>query len=194
MKTTITGLLKGRITRWGTLAGILLAAGLSVAWLGPNHYRFGGAWISSGGGIVASVFDMPFDSAGRTAAMRITPFTHPAELAGLLTMFGADTVTESAAQADLISQDTAKWASVGYYTKQGNPPAICTIYVLNGTLKFTGPDRRVVHYRADYYAGPANSLGLPNADADGDGFPDPGATPVLSVPDLVQIVKRVTVP
>jgi hypothetical protein len=98
------------------------------------------------------------------------------------------------AQAEMISQDTAKWASVGYFIKQGNPALICMIYVMKGTLKFTGPDRRVITYTADYYPGPANALGLPSADDDGDGFPDPGTTPVLSLSDLVQIGKRVTVP
>ena len=194
MKNLMTGLLRGRITRWSIPAVVLAAGGLLLARPPLVQYQFGGAWIGSGGGITASVFDMPCDPAGRTTAMRITPLTHPAEIAGLLATFGADTITESAAQAEMISQDTAKWTSVGYFTKQGNPPLICMIYVMKGTLKFTGPDRRVVNYTADYYPGPANALGLPSADADGDGFPDPGTTPVLSLPDLVQIAKRVTVP
>jgi hypothetical protein len=50
MKAFVTGLLKGRIMRWSILAALLAAAGLSVACLGPNHYRFGGNFTGSGGG------------------------------------------------------------------------------------------------------------------------------------------------
>jgi hypothetical protein len=194
MKRLMTGLLQGRITRWSILAVVSAAGGLLLARPPQAQYQLGGAWIASGGGTISSVFDMPMDAAGRTAAIRINPFIYSTDMAGLFAAFGADTATESTGQGMMINQDTAKWATVGYYTKQGNPPLNCMIYVMTGTLKFTGPDCRVVNYTADIYAGPANSLGLPSADADGDGFPDPGTTPVLSLPNMDATAKRVPVP
>ena len=56
---------------------------------------------------------------------------------------------------------------------------------MNGTLKFTGPDNMVVNYTIDVY--PAA------ADADLDGYPDPGAVPVVTIPG-VNPAKRVPVP
>jgi hypothetical protein len=39
MKACITGLLKGRITRWGTLAAALAAVGMPLAVRDHPHYR-----------------------------------------------------------------------------------------------------------------------------------------------------------
>ena len=64
---------------------------------------------------------------------------------------------------------------------------------MTGTLRFTGPESMVVNYTIDIYPGPANTLGLPNADDDADGFPDPGTTPMLSIPGTGS-AKRVPVP
>ena len=175
MKTFITGLLKGRRSRRSILATVLAVAGLSVAAsLGPNHYRLGGAWIGLGGGEIWNAFHVPLDAAGRTAAMRVNGFTYGADLAGLLATFGADTLSEFTSQGEMVGPDTFKYAFVGYGQKQGNPPLIRLIFVMPGTGRFTGPDGFVVNYTIDVY--PAA------ADADGDGFPDPGTTPMLSIP------------
>lgn len=194
MKTVITGLLKGRGTRWGLLAGVVATAGLSLAWMLPTQYQLGGAFIGSGGGIVWSAFQIPLDSAGRTAAVRVTPFNWGPDMAALLASFGADTFTESAGQARMTTRDTAKGVWVGCGTKQGNPPLICLLYVMSGTVTYTGPDTIVVQFTFDVYPGPANALGLPNADADGDGYPDPGTTPALSFPGQTATGKRVPMP
>jgi len=58
------------------------------------------------------------------------------------------------------------------------------IVVSHGTWKFTGDDTAVLDYTLDIY--------LPSADADGDGFPDAGAQPVLAVP-TVDNAKRVPI-
>ncbi len=182
MKKLMTGLLQGRITRWSILAVVLAATGLSLAWMRPAYYKLGGAFIGSGGGIIWNAVQVPLDPAGRTAAVRVNVITYGANAAGLLTTFGADTLIDHTGQAQMTSGDSAKFSFVGYGTKQGNPPAICRIDVFTGTLTFTGPDTFVMNCTVDVYPGPANVLGLPNADADGDGFPDPGTTPVLSIP------------
>ena len=182
MKAFITGLLQGRRTRWSMLAAVLAAAGLSLAWMAQPQHRLGGGFIGSGGGMIWTAFQIPLDPAGQTAAVRVNAITYGADLAGLSTMFGADSMTEFTGAAQMISRDTAKGTFTGYGVKQGNPPQVCLIEVYTWTLKFTGPDSIVVNFTCDVYPGPANVLGLPNADADGDGFPDPGVKPVSSFP------------
>ncbi len=190
MKNLLTGLLKGRRTRWIMLAVVLATAGLSLAWINQPCYRLGGAFVGSGGAIIWNAVQVPLDLAGRTAAIRVNAITYGADAAGLLATFGADTLIDHTGQAEMTSRDTAKFRFVGYGTKQGNPPGVCRIYVFTGTIKFTGPDTFVMNCTVDIYPGPANILGLPNADADGDGFPDPGTAPVLSVP-IGATAKRV---
>jgi hypothetical protein len=194
MKGIMTGLLRGRTTRYSLIAAVLAAAGLSLAWMGQPHYQLGGGWIGSGGGMIWTCFQMPLDPAGRTAAVRVNPVAYGADIAGLLAMFGADSSeNECTGEAEMTSRDTAKWAFVEYGRKGGNPPQICMILVYTGTLKYGGPDRFDVEYTLDVYPGPANILGLPNADADGDGFPDPDVAPVMSFPGG-GTAKRVPVP
>src|SRR5512137_1799129 len=97
MRTFITGLLKGRKTRWGALATVVALAGLSVAWLGPVHYRLGGGFIGSpvnSGGLYWSAYQAPLDSAGQTAALRVNVYSYSEDAAGLLAYSGADTLTE----------------------------------------------------------------------------------------------------
>jgi hypothetical protein len=193
MRSFTTGLLKGRIARWSMFVAVLAAAGLSLAWMGHPQYRLGGAFIGSGGGIIWTACQTPLDPAGRTAAIRVNPITFGPDFAGLLATFGADGASEFTGAAEMISRDTAKGTFMGYGVKQGNPPQVCLIEVYTWTLKFTGPDSFVVDCTCDVYPGPANILGLPNADADGDGFPDSGVAPVSSFP-VTGSAQRVPLP
>jgi len=61
MKRFITGLLEGRKTRWGMLAALLAAAGLSLAWMETPQYQLGGAWIGSGGAGIWNALQIPLD-------------------------------------------------------------------------------------------------------------------------------------
>ncbi len=172
MKAFRTGLLKGRITRRCILAAILAAAGLSVAWLGPGHYRLGGAFIGEparSGGILWSAFQAPLDPAGKTAALRVSTYSWGSSFAGLLASCGADTVSEGIGELAMISNDTAKGSVVVYCLKHGNPQELKAIWIFDGTLTFTSPDT--------YNAVGSSSFYLPATDGDGDGRPDPGSTP-----------------
>ena len=182
MKRLIAGLLQRKITRWSILVAVLAAVGLSLAWTNPPQYHLGGAFVGSGGGIIWNAVHVPLGPTGLKAAIRVNVISYGANAAGALTMFGADTLTDHTGQAEMTGRDSAQFSLVGYATKQGNPPAICRIEVYTGTLTFTGPDSFVMNCTVDIYPGPANVLGLPNADADGDGFPDPGTTPMFSTP------------
>ncbi len=182
MKAFITGLLKGRIIRWSILVAVAAAAGLSVAWLGPVHYRLGGGFIqdpSRSGGNYASVVQVPLDSAGLTAVFRYNLLSYSANVAGLLAYSGADTVSEGTGQFAMITNDTATGTLVFYGLKQGNPPQVKQIWVWNGTITFTSPDSYVVDGPTVVYSA--------DADADGDGRPDPGAMPLTSVPTLLAL-------
>ncbi len=184
MRTFVSKFLQSKVMQAGGLLALGAAAVATIAWTEESlrQYKLGGEFIGAGGGLLWSASQVPLDPAGRTASIRVTALSYGADFAGLLAMFGADEVTASTGQAQMISQDTAKWRVVAYGMKQGNPPAICQLQVYVGTLTFTEPDSFTINYTLDVYPGPANILGLPNADADGDGFPDPGTTPMLSVP------------
>ena len=117
MKTFVTGLLKGRIMRWSIVAAVAAAAGLSVAWLGPVHYRLGGGFIGSpagSGGAYWSAYQAPLDSAGLTAALRVNVYSYTTDSAELLAFSGADTLTEGIGQLAMIGNDTAKGSLVFY--------------------------------------------------------------------------------
>ena len=184
MKAFITGLLKGRIMRWGILVAVLAAAGLSVAWLGPVHYRLGGGFIGDparSGGIHWSAYQAPLDSAGRTAALRVNLYSYGDNVVGVLLYSGADTLSEGIGQLAMISNDTAKGSLVFYALKQGTPPQVKQIWVWDGTIKFSGPDTYDVDGTTFVYSA--------NADANGDGRPDPGAVPLFPVPTQLGVTR-----
>jgi hypothetical protein len=77
-------------------------------------------------------------------------------------------------QLPMVSNDTAQGSTVFYGLKQGNPPQVKQIWTWVGTLTFTSPDT--------YEASGMLNIYVPDADADGDGRPDPGAVPLFPVP------------
>ena len=191
MKTFINKLLKGRFTRWGFLAVLVIAAGATVAGMNQRQYQLGGGWIGSGGAGIWNALQIPLDPAGRTAALRVNTATLSPGFAGLLAALGATAGgSDNVGEMEMVSRDTARFGTVGYGREQGsgNPLQINTIWVMTGTVKFTGPDTIVVNYTINVY--PAL------ADADGDGFPEADAEPIV-IPDVlpikgVDIGKRVT--
>lgn len=177
MKAFINGLLKGRKTRWGILVAVLAAAGLSVAWLGPVHYRLGGAFIGSpagSGGLHWSALQIPLDAAGQTAALRVNTYSGTAAIAFLLAYSGADTFSEGIGQVAMINENTAKTFLVFYGVKRatlGAAQELKQIWTWDGTITFTSAD--------SYNANGTMLVYAAAADADGDGRPDPGAQPLF---------------
>ena len=149
--------------------------------------QLGGGFIGSGNGVIFDALQVPLDPGGRKAALHLKVHTLSPALAGLVASFGADALTESTGEVEMTGQDTFKVCWIAYLVKQGNPPAVQGIMVLTGDAQFTGPDSYVIYSNFDIY--PAA------ADADKDGFPDPGTDPAYSTPaPNTNYVKRVLIP
>ncbi len=139
---------------------------------GSRQMQLGGGFIGSGNGAIFDALQIPLDPAGRTAALHLKLHTWSPAYAGLLAKFGADTVTESTGQVEMTGRDTFKVCWIAYLIKQANPPVIQGIMVLTGNARFTGPDSYVIVSNFDIYSAAA--------DANKDGFPDPGILPSFS--------------
>ena len=189
MKTATTRWFKGGIPRWGLAAALVIGAAASIGWMNQGRCQLGGGWIgNNGAGNIWNALQIPLDPAGRTAALRIHLPIYNTDFAGLLAALGADTFNDAVGEVKMVGRDTADYRTVFYLHAQGNPPTLRAIAVNAGTVKFTGPDNLEVAYTIDVY--PVNVPGLPNADADADGFPDPGSVPIISIPGL-DTAKRV---
>lgn len=89
-------------------------------------------------------------------------------------MFGANTVSDGIGEMRMISNNTAKGSLIVYEQVIGTTPQIVGIEVYSGTWKFTDRDTVEANYTLTIY--PAS------ADADGDGYPDAGSQPALTLP------------
>ena len=192
MKSLLNKMLNGRLNRWGFLAVLLLAAGATVAGMKDRQYRLGGAFIASDGKLVYNCVQSPYDPEGQRAALVVRIVHDDGSLAALLAAFGANTSCEGVGEDVMISHDTAKWNMIAYAQAAGPPLQTKAIFVYSGTLKFTDRDNFVTNYTLNVY--PVDVPGLPNADANHDGFPDAGATPALTIPGLTGTGKRVPTP
>jgi len=170
----------------GFLALVLAVAGLSLAWMGQPQYQLGGGYVGAGAGLTYNALYIPLDPLGHKAAIRLNFPSYDANMAALAAMFGADGASDSVGEGEMISRDTFKWTLVTYGVKQGNPPEIRMIYVSQGTGTFAGANAINGTYTMAVYAAAA--------DADGDGFPDPGQAPAMTFPDLTTSLKRVPLP
>ena len=146
--------------------------------------QLGGGFIGAGNGSIFDAVQVPLDPAGRTAALHLKFHTWNPNLAGLLTKFGADALTEATGEVEMTGQDTFKVCWIAYLVKQGNPPLVQGIMVLTGDAQFTGPDSYDIDAIFNVY--PAS------ADSDLDGFPDPGAIPIQIYSSAS--AKRVPIP
>ncbi len=195
-----SGKLTSRITLWAkrrttlkilsvSLLAIALVAGtFCVTGFGTKYYRLGGGWVGGGSAYTWSVMFAPSDPLGQTAAARTILKYFNNQFSGLLASFGAENVSDATGEVKMISADTARWTLVSYMQVAPKQPGDAlqnkAIIVAHGTWKFTSDNTVVLNYVLDVY--------LPSADADGDGFPDAGTQPVLSVP-LVDTGKRVPI-
>jgi hypothetical protein len=136
-----------------------------------------------------SAIQAPMDPLGQTCAARPIVKSFDATFAGLLAGFGADNLSDVIGEARMISPDTARWTLISYAQATPHQPGDLlqnkAIVMFSGTWKFTSDNTVVLNYTVNVY--------LPSADADGDGYPDAGAQPVLTIPGFVDNAKRVPI-
>lgn len=169
---------------------IALAGGaLSVTGFGTKYYRLGGAWVGGHPGFTWSALQAPMDPLGQTGAARPIVKYYDEQFAGLLAAFGADNLSDATGEAKMISPDTAKWTLISYAQATPHQPGDLlqnkAIVMFSGSWKFISDDTVVLNYTVKVY--------LPSADADGDGYPDANAQPVLTLPGIVDNAKRVPI-
>jgi hypothetical protein len=173
----------------GLLTMALAAGTLCVTGFGTKYYRLGGAWIGGHPGFTWSAIQAPLDPLGQTCCDRAIVKYFDAQFAGLLAAFGADNLSDAVGEARMISPDTARWTLLAYAVATPHAPGELlqnqAIVLYSGTWKFTSDNTVVLNYSVNVY--------LPSADADGDGLPDPGATPVLTLPGFTDNAKRVPI-
>lgn len=169
------------------LVGLLTLALTAASAQSQGQSKLGGAWlgIKSDGGHRWTCIVAPLDSAAREAALHVKFTIHSPQMAGLLANFGADSFSDFVGESRMINRTTAKFTLVGYALKQGNPPAIKLIYVGFGTWEFTNATHAVLQYWINVY--PAE------ADADGDGMPDPGSAPMFPPIPITDTALRVPI-
>jgi len=146
---------------------------------GQGQYKTGGAWIGikSDGGHRWTCIQAPLDSAARHATLHVNFTVYSPQMAGLIGSAGADAFSDFVGETRMLDRTTAQFTLVGYALKRsqlGVAPEIKLIFVGFGTWEFQDPEHAVLHYWVNVY--PAAT------DADGDGMPDPGATPMFRFP------------
>ena len=124
MKTLMNGLLKGRITRWGFLAVLLIAVGASVGWKNQRAYtNWAGVWIGSDG--AGMYLECPANPA-RPSGANSGPPGQPDDLrrlAGLLAALGATLSSDAVGEVEMISRDTGKYGTMVLRPAAGEPAA-----------------------------------------------------------------------
>jgi hypothetical protein len=167
--------------------GAALVGLLTTAFTDKGHgrYKLGGAWIGKGAGTVWTDVTIPLDPQGQTAALRVKFQALSADLVGLGAAFGADTFSDFVGEAVMINRDTDRWTLVGYGQSSAGGLQIRAILIVFGTFQFTDAEHAVLNYTITVY--PAA------ADADADGMPDAGATPVMTIPGVTDTAQRVPI-
>jgi hypothetical protein len=203
MKTSVTGLLKGRITRRRLLAAVLPAAGVSLAWAGEKsdehgrddqHHRsfkLEGAWVARVPSIppLLWTYIMSPDPSGLRATLSGSIVVKVPARQWFAPLFDdQEYASPMVGEMVMTGHNTAKFTSIWYGLKRVDPPnpfeeQVVNIGVSSGESRFIGPGKaEVTHHMAFYY---------PAADADGDGLPDPGQAPFFCLPTTISLDTRV---
>jgi len=168
MKKILPQLLKCRLVQAGGLLAIIAAAAATVAWSGGSQAlaKFEGAWMAqSDNGIRSLVTFAPSDPASRRGAFRNQMVWPPEALA----LLGVEAVTEEIGDTVATGPASGEYTGVWYGLVSGRTVSIC---VDNASLTLVSPTQITIEHTVLAY--------LATADADNDGYPDPGTTPVAA--------------
>ena len=205
MKASVTGLLKGRITRRRLLAAVLPAAGVSLAWAGeksdehggddqhPQSFKLEGAWVArvpSFPPLLWTYILVPDPSGRRASISGSIQVAVPVREMFPPLLADQEYISPLVGEMVMTGHDTMKFTAIWYGLKKLVPSnqnpfeeQVVNIGVTSGEGKFIGPGKLTgAHHMAFYY---------PEADADGDGLPDPGQVPFFCLPKTISVDTRV---
>jgi hypothetical protein len=168
MKTSLCTLLESRLIQAVGLLAVIAIIAATSAWSGQNERRvkLEGAWVAQvDNGLRGLVTYAPSDPSGQSAVIRAQMIWPPA----LLGMMGIDAVTDEIAEEVVTGNKTSQYTGIWYGLAGGTIALIC---LDNTTCTFVSPTERInVHVGSVY---------LPAADANNDGYPDPGTSPMMT--------------
>ncbi len=160
------------------MLAIAATVALLVAWSPPKErVQLGGAWVATlDNGVRGMAIYGATDPSGLKSVYRGQFVWPPAMLA----MMGLDSITDLVADEVVTGKNTSESTGIGYGLAGGN---IALIIVDRSWFTHVSPtEKHNTHVTSVYLA---------SADADNDGFPDAGATPV-TVLNSSSISKRIT--
>jgi hypothetical protein len=160
-------------------AGLLAVAPLDAAPNGSGAMKLEGAWIAKVPGTPAQwSYVVSPDPSGRRASL------HGSIEVGFGNPLGSDYNSPLLGQAAMTGPDTVKFYSMWYGISRTT--GIVYIGVDTGEVQYLSTGEAIGTHNMAFY--------LPSADADGDGLPDPGATPVFVRPPLTTLETRLPIP
>jgi hypothetical protein len=169
MKTLLPKLFHSRLVQAGGLLAIIAAFAASMAWSRPAGAspKLEGAWVANTDtGIRAVVTFTPIDPSSRSATFRNQMVVPPEVLAVL----GVEAVTDEIGEARVTGIDTGAYTAVWYGLVGGR---VVLIYLDNTAITFDSATQLSLYHTVSAY--------LTTADADNDGYPDPGSTPIATL-------------
>ena len=168
MKTLVPKLFKCWLVHVGGLLAVIAAVAASLTWSqgSEGSIKLEGAWVAKTDvGILSLVTYAPSDPSGRSAVMR-NQMVWPREV---LARYGLEAVTEEIAEAVVTGVNTEAYNGIWYGLVGGRT---AMIFVDHASITYVTPTEKIVAHTVDAY--------LATADADNDGYPDPGAAPVVT--------------
>ncbi len=179
MKHTLSKLLHSRLVQaTGLLTLVAVVAG-TVAWSGEPTARvkLGGAWVGvMDTGVRGTAMYGATDPSGLKSVYRAKFVFPPAVLAAM----GVDSFTDLVAEEVVTGENTSESIGISYGVAGGQ---VVAILVDHTWFTHISPNEKHNTHETSVY--------LASADADNDGFPDVGATPIAIVNNS-SIAKRIT--
>jgi len=150
-----------------------------------QSFKLEGAWIAKVPGTPLQwTYVLTPDSSGRRASLFGTleiGVDVQGAVPGLLP--DNDSNTSFAGEVVMTGPDTAVFTAVAHSLNSIPSKHVVFSWVTSGEMRFVAPGKVESTHHISYY--------LPEADADGDGIPDEGVTPLLCLPPTTSLDTRV---